>query len=69
MEQYVETARMTRGPTPTTRRSPGQGGREIRARVSREEFAAIRERAEAAGLSVPAYVLWCVLMNDHTAES
>ena len=50
-----------RGPTPTTRRSPGQGGREIRARVSREEFAAIRERAEAAGLSVPAYVLWCVL--------
>lgn len=52
---------MKRGPTPTTGRSPGQGGKEIRARVSRQEFAAIRARAEAVGLSVPAYVLWCVL--------
>lgn len=50
-----------RGPAPTNGRSPGQGGKEIRARVSLEEFAAIRARAEAAGLSVPAYVLQVVM--------
>ena len=52
---------MPRGPDPTTRRSPTQGGRELRARVSAEEYARVQAAAEAERMTVPAYVRAAVL--------
>ena len=52
---------MPRGPDPTTRRSPTQGGRELRARVSGEEYARVQAAAEAERMTVPAYVRGVVL--------
>lgn len=52
---------MPRGPDPTTRRSPTQGGRELRARVSAEEYARVQAAAEAERMTVPAYVRGVVL--------
>lgn len=52
-----------RGPTPTTGRSPGQGGKELRARVSAAEYAEVQARAAALGLTVSAYVLRRVLAD------
>ncbi len=47
---------MKKGPAPTTYRTPSQGGREIRARVSAEEYARVEVRARAAGMEVPEFV-------------
>ena len=47
---------MPRGVKPTTRRSPTQGGKELRARVSAEEYARVKAAADADGLTVPAHV-------------
>lgn len=52
---------MSRGVKPTTRRSPTQGGRELRARVSAEEYARVQAAAEAERMTVPAYVRRLVL--------
>lgn len=46
---------------PTTLRSPSTGGREIRARVSAEEHAAIDREAAARGVTVPELVRELVL--------
>lgn len=56
---------MPRGPDPTTRRSPTQGGRELRARVSGEEYARVQAAAEAERMTVPAYVRGMVLGARH----
>lgn len=52
---------MSKGPDPTTRRSPAQGGRELRARVSAEEYARVQAAADGYGMTVPAYVRGMVL--------
>jgi hypothetical protein len=52
---------VSRGTKPTTRRSPTQGGRELRARVSAEEYRQVQAAAEAEGVTVPAYVRAVVL--------
>lgn len=56
---------MPRGPDPTTRRSPTQGGRELRARVSAEEYARVQAAADGYGMTVPAYVRGMVLGARH----
>ena len=56
---------MSRGTKPTTRRSPTQGGRELRARVSAEEYARVQAAADGYGMTVPAYVRGMVLGARH----
>lgn len=46
---------MKRGPKPTTRRSPGQGGRECRTWLSAEEYEALLRAAGQQGLSPSAW--------------
>lgn len=52
---------MSKGPDPTTRRSPAQGGREVHVRLSAEEYARLKATADGYGMTVPAYVRDMVL--------
>lgn len=46
-----------RGPKPTTGRSPGMGGKELRVWVSAEEHARCVEAARVAGLTLGDWML------------
>lgn len=56
---------MSKGPDPTTRRSPAQGGREVHVRLSAEEYARLKATADGYGMTVPAYVRGMVLGARH----